>query len=331
LRGDTRKAKAWIPWAAKQLDRLKHLMAGQPVSTVLRPVNGTAVYVRSVNDIDFIRIVVAKLLEAEDPCTADFTTIISGLNASFTSTLGGLANATFWDFGDGQFESTVWDANPSHTYSEAGTYNVTLRGYQWKSGAPSPSPLTGTFERRDDAASAVSHADSYSKWINLNWIVGGDRSQFLATGGGGVWRTFGGKMIVTFPLQDIASHPDVIAKTSIIYVTGRWLTYIVIGNSLTPIIKKISGSDLGLNVRLASTMANDNVAGIIPSSTPMIESSIQFIDASDVEPWTIIPDDPAVYGSNTGWTGLFGALLGAAVHVIPYDCIALKTKQVTVA
>jgi hypothetical protein len=64
LRGNTFAAKRWIPWAQRQLDRLKLLVGGNPVNRVLRPVIGTAVYVRSVEGHDFIRIHVAIVEEA---------------------------------------------------------------------------------------------------------------------------------------------------------------------------------------------------------------------------------------------------------------------------
>ncbi len=59
LRGDTRKAKKWIPWAQQQIKRLKNLNAGNTVNKVLRPVFGVAVYLRSIGDFDYIRIAVA--------------------------------------------------------------------------------------------------------------------------------------------------------------------------------------------------------------------------------------------------------------------------------
>lgn len=55
---------------------------------------------------------------------ASFTTQTSLLLATFTNTSTN-ANGTnyFWDFGDGNISS---DTNPTHTYSENGTYEVTL-------------------------------------------------------------------------------------------------------------------------------------------------------------------------------------------------------------
>lgn len=54
--------------------------------------------------------------------TAGFLFTKSDLTASFTNTSTN-ADAYFWDFGDG---NTSTSANPSHTYPEDGTYEVTL-------------------------------------------------------------------------------------------------------------------------------------------------------------------------------------------------------------
>ncbi len=327
LRGDTRKAKAWIPWAQRQLDRLKLLLVGQPINRVLRPISGVAVYVRSVHDIDFIRIAVA-LKKEEEACQADFTFNISGNDVDFTSELSGLADKTFWEFGDGEFE--ISSLNPSHTYPAPGSYTARLMGYNLDTTAPvSDKTITFTSETRGDGASAVSHADSYSLWSALPWSSGGNRSRFLASYTASIWRTFGGIITATIPLQDIASAPAVLSGKAIIYVTGNWLTYIVIGASVLPIVKKVSGSDLGLSTRSDFAAPNDSVADLISVGVPMVESSVKIIDASDIEPWTIIPDDPAVWGSNTGWSGLSSSMSGL-LKVIPYTCVSIKEKIITI-
>ncbi|QPC81198.1 PKD domain-containing protein [Phototrophicus methaneseepsis] len=46
------------------------------------------------------------------------------LNVSFTNTTTGNYTSSFWDFGDGE---TSQQANPSHTFSDVGTYNVILQ------------------------------------------------------------------------------------------------------------------------------------------------------------------------------------------------------------
>ncbi len=61
------------------------------------------------------------------PLVADFSatpqTGTAPLNVQFTDASQGLASTHFWDFGDGD---TSWSMNPSHIYTSAGVYNVTL-------------------------------------------------------------------------------------------------------------------------------------------------------------------------------------------------------------
>ncbi len=56
-------------------------------------------------------------------CVANFSNSISGNTASFTDISTGSPTVWSWDFGDG---STSNSQNPSHTYANAGTYNVCL-------------------------------------------------------------------------------------------------------------------------------------------------------------------------------------------------------------
>ncbi len=54
---------------------------------------------------------------------ADFTMIQSFLTAAFTNNSSGTINTYLWDFGDG---NTSTDLNPTHLYSDTGSYVVTL-------------------------------------------------------------------------------------------------------------------------------------------------------------------------------------------------------------
>lgn len=69
----------------------------------------------------------SKFVTVSPPGTAPnaaFTVTIAGFEAVFTDTSTGSSLSWSWDFGDGSAPST--EQNPSHTYTAAGTYRVTL-------------------------------------------------------------------------------------------------------------------------------------------------------------------------------------------------------------
>ncbi len=138
LQGDQRKAKKWIPWATKALARIKNLTFAGVANNILRPVAGVAIHVRSVNNIDFIRIVVAQ----EKPgCHNTITQVPVAFPSPFEIGLVNdhyingkrLTEPTdyfmhgFYNFGDGQavFQGGV-EGQKNHTYPSAGDYDVTL-------------------------------------------------------------------------------------------------------------------------------------------------------------------------------------------------------------
>ena len=59
----------------------------------------------------------------EPELEADFSYSANGLTVNFTSTSTGTIQSYLWQFGDGETSS---QANPTHTYAEAGTYRVIL-------------------------------------------------------------------------------------------------------------------------------------------------------------------------------------------------------------
>jgi PKD repeat protein len=64
-------------------------------------------------------------------CNASFTTTISGNTVSFANNSSGTGLNHYWNFGDGSTSSV---ANPTYTYSTAGTYSVCLT--VWDNGTP---------------------------------------------------------------------------------------------------------------------------------------------------------------------------------------------------
>jgi PKD repeat protein len=81
----------------------------------------------TVNSITNFRNAISNCLDSDGPPTADFVaTPTSGgtpLNVQFTDTTTGAKTSWSWTFGDG---GTSNQANPSHTYTAEGTYNVSL-------------------------------------------------------------------------------------------------------------------------------------------------------------------------------------------------------------
>jgi hypothetical protein len=62
------------------------------------------------------------VVNVKPDATASFTSSVNNLQVSFTNTSTNASSYT-WNFGDGNTSS---DVNPTHTYANAGTYNVTL-------------------------------------------------------------------------------------------------------------------------------------------------------------------------------------------------------------
>jgi PKD repeat protein len=57
------------------------------------------------------------------PPVSNFTFSVNNLDVAFTDASAGVVESRQWDFGDG---TTSVEANPSHSYADAGTYTVTL-------------------------------------------------------------------------------------------------------------------------------------------------------------------------------------------------------------
>ena len=108
---------------------------------------------------------------------ADFQAQTDGLRALFTDMSTGSPTSWSWDFGDGT-SSTV--QNPSHTYAQAGTYNVTLRATN-VAGSSSKTkfvtvslgdPPTANFEFQVNGLNAIFVDSSAGKPTNWSWSFG---------------------------------------------------------------------------------------------------------------------------------------------------------------
>ncbi len=330
LQGNQKEAKKWIPWATKELERIKNLTITGVANKVLRPITGVAVHVWSVNNIDRIRIAVAQISKE---CDVSFTSEVTGLTVDFTSTLKGSANRAWWNFGDGQFSGLT---NPSHTYENAGDYTVTCKGYAitgFIGGNPGSPFVIGSRESRSGLHPG-SNAGAYTDFVSDSWASGGvRRSEYTVAYqvSPEKWTYRGRRMNSTIPLQDFVG--SFIPGKAIIYLTGAYLTYWRHGSeSAYSIIEEVSGaSDLGLSMRESSTVPQENIAGEINSNVSLVETVIRPIDSSDSDPYDILPDPKPAY-SKEGWqTFIAGTDQIGRLNVLPYTCISTKQATVTVA
>lgn len=70
---------------------------------------------------------ICDTVEVKCLISAGFTSVLNGLNASFTNTSTGNITSLLWTFGDGSVDSV--NSNPSHTYATKGSYAVKLYVY----------------------------------------------------------------------------------------------------------------------------------------------------------------------------------------------------------
>ncbi len=122
--------------------------------------------------------------------TANFTSTVSNLTASFTdtSTDDGTIVSRSWDFGDG---SSSTAANPSHTYAAAGTYSVklTVTDNEGKTGTTTRSVTVSsdgvTVLVNGQTVSALSGASSSWKYFKVIIPSGASNLSIKTSGGTG--------------------------------------------------------------------------------------------------------------------------------------------------
>ncbi len=128
LQGNQREAKKWIPWATKALKRIKDLTVEGFANKVFRPVTGVAVHVRSVNDIDRIRIAVlqkvgcSNSIELVEARAAFHEVDLLSKHFVNKKRLWPAFAQGWWAFGDGTTSSNAKlnDVIQQHSYDDAG-------------------------------------------------------------------------------------------------------------------------------------------------------------------------------------------------------------------
>ncbi|TAL85304.1 MAG: PKD domain-containing protein [Rhodanobacter sp.] len=111
-------------------DECAWISSGQGATANVTMGNGTyamqSSWSNDTNECDLTHPIVSGGTTTGSP-VANFTDTISGLTVNFTNTStdsGGTISSYAWTFGDG---STSTATNPSHTYTAAGTYSVSLK------------------------------------------------------------------------------------------------------------------------------------------------------------------------------------------------------------
>ena len=125
------------------------------------------------------------------PPTAGFNADVTDLSVDFTSTsvdVDGSIDAYAWDFGDGGSATT---ANPTYTYSAAGTYSVSLTVTDDEGATDT---VTRDVEVADPPPVSVLASDTFSRTVSSGWgsadvggawALGGGSGNFSVAGGVG--------------------------------------------------------------------------------------------------------------------------------------------------
>ncbi len=337
LLGDRYKSQQFVKFAERKLKELKIQMdlLGVDIQNRLYRFTTDSVEVHiksykpgSVFGYDKIRII--STTGVEKKCKANFTFTISGLVVTFTSDLELPATRTFWNWGDGSYDELT--SNPvDHTYEQAGSYRVTLKGYEVGPGGGSDVIITGVHEVKTPSSS-TSNVAAHALYAAASWTVtgGAQTSEYSVnfTTGPDAWEYDGARMTMTLSLQDIAGYDAIVANKAFVFVTGNYLRWFETGSSgARPIVETVSGSELDLTM-METGVSSGVIAGEIGRSVPLVESVISIVDSSG-EPYGILTDpNPS---AKNGWDTYAADPEVGRIKVRAYTCIGTKSKTVTVS
>jgi PKD repeat protein len=196
LLGDKFRAQSFLWFAKKKLAEMKMVMGLTNLKFGNRayqlPDGSVQVYVESYLGVEKIRITAASGGCGQVFITADVVEGSSPLTVNFTSTVVGFTPTYYWwTFGDAISTSESVEANPSHIYTDTGTFTVNLIvfGQSSATGLQNIGASVFTFENKN--ASGASDAIAHANFIAAPWSAGPRGSisleyQATKTGGGTV-------------------------------------------------------------------------------------------------------------------------------------------------
>jgi hypothetical protein len=306
LQGNTQKAKLWISWATKALNRIKNLTEEGIANKVLRPMAGVAIHVRSVNNIDYIRIAVAQIVGGcKFPIVDLGTTIVSEFqlscpeageparrihfsNADLYSTVPVAERTCVWDFDD-----PTTGGNPANvdetarTYTNAGTYSPTL--------------TVGDLQLPIDFASSsieskigvgATNAAAHADWVSNSWGSSGAPLLMwrLRKNGFGQFEYVAHRATITYNLTGLYILD--VRNTAFIYAS---LTSLVGNPGLIP-----HGSGIKSDFD-AVTITVDTAGAEFTDLTSEIGNVSITVAYTDLNDYSILPGISAAPGDQTGY------------------------------
>lgn len=179
LQGDKSKAKQWIPYAEIQLARFK--LINSIVNQAFKPVPCILVHVRSVNNIDRIRVKACfggrcNLPTPDAPGIISSEFVMECPESGEPKTRISFSAEDYWPWTDRRlYGGTWWFGDPSTSSRPTGT--TTARTYGKGTFYPSLTTYTGFLPPASPAVfsgkSAVGEtsADAHANWLAAPWIT----------------------------------------------------------------------------------------------------------------------------------------------------------------